>query len=210
MSIRFIKNGNKSDVDNIPYTKLEYIQSTGTQYINTGITAKSSISTKIVFEASDNNSDFQSVFGGDGGSNVNYKGLAFDINSQGKFNYNYYGGTTAYANSEIVRYGNKLIFQNKYNIGVVSSVENSRSQSISSNSNTFDYNDVDLYIFASSRDGNAICNSNLKLYSCQIWDNENLVRDFVPVKDNDDICCLYDKITKKLYHNQGTGNFTGA
>jgi len=193
------------------YTQLEFIQSTGLQYINTEITAKSSISIKIVFEASNNGSDFQSVFGGDGGSSKSYKGLAFDINSQGKFSYNYYGGTQIYVNSKIVRYGNKLIFQNKYNIGVISSIENSQSQSLASSYSTiFNYNDVDLYLFASSREGNAICHSNLKLYSCQIWDNEELVRDFIPAKNENGVVCLYDKVNKKFYYNQGTGDFIGG
>lgn len=192
------------------YTQLEFIQSTGSQYINTEVTAKSNISTKIIFEASNNGSDFQSVFGGDGGSSVGYRGLAFDINSQGKFNYNYYGAAVVSPNSRIVRFGNKLIFQNKYNIGVISSVENSISQSINSNTDTFDYNNVDLYIFASSRDGNAICHSNLKLYSCQIWDNEELVRDFIPAKNENGVVCLYDKVTKEFYYNQGTGDFIGG
>lgn len=192
------------------YTQLEFIQSTGSQYINTEITAKSSISTKIIFEASNNGSDFQSVFGGDGGSSVSYRGLAFDINNQGKFSYNYYGATAVSPNSRIVRFDNKLIFQNKYNIGVISSVENAIAQSISSNTNTFDYNNVDLYIFASSREGNAICHSNLKLYSCKIWDNEELVRDFIPAKNENGVVCLYDKVNKEFYYNQGTGDFIGG
>lgn len=193
------------------YTQLEFIQSTGSQYINTEITAKSSISTKIIFEASNNDSDFQSVFGGDAGSSKSYKGFAFDINNQGRFSYNYYGGTQIPINSGFVRYENKLIFQNKYNIGVISSIENSQSQSLESYYNTiFNYNDVDLYLFASSRDGNAICHSNLKLYSCQIWDNEELVRDFIPAKNENGVVCLYDKVNKEFYYNQGTGDFIGG
>lgn len=191
------------------YTQLEFIQSTGSQYINTEITVKSSISTKIVFEASNNNSDFQSVFGGDGGSSRNYRGLAFDINNSGQLTYNYYGDTKT--NASLQRYDNVLIFESYYNSAMIVSYNNKISQAITSTRTTsFTYDDVNTYIFARCRDNTPICHSNLKLYSCQIWDNEELVRDFIPAKNENGVVCLYDKVNKEFYYNQGTGDFIGG
>lgn len=191
------------------YTQLEFIQSTGLQYINTEITAKSSISTKIVFEASNNNSDFQSVFGGDGGSSRNYRGLAFDINNSGQLTYNYYGDTKT--NASLQRYDNVLIFESYYNSAMIVSYNNKISQAITSTRTTsFTYDDVNTYIFARCRDNTPICHSNLKLYSCKIWDNEELVRDFIPAKNENGVVCLYDKVNKEFYYNQGTGDFIGG
>ena len=101
--------------DTPPYTELVYIQSTGSQYIDTGIKVKSTLNIKTEFEVTDNGSAFQSVFGGDGGSSRNYRGLAFDINSEGRFNYNFYGNTLVSVPSYLQRYDNMLIFESYYN-----------------------------------------------------------------------------------------------
>jgi len=45
------------------------------------------------------------------------------------------------------------------------------------------------------------------LFYCKIWDNDTLVRDFIPVVDSGGVACLYDKIDKKIYLNIGTGAF---
>ncbi len=38
-------------------------------------------------------------------------------------------------------------------------------------------------------------------------ENGVLTRDFIPVLDWDDIPCMYDKVTHELFYNQGTGEF---
>ena len=45
------------------------------------------------------------------------------------------------------------------------------------------------------------------LYSCQIYDNGTLVRDFIPAKDEFGNAGLYDKVEGKFYYNAGTGSF---
>ena len=46
-----------------------------------------------------------------------------------------------------------------------------------------------------------------KLYSCKIYDNGLLVRDFVPVKNDQDQVGLYDLVNEQFYANAGTGAF---
>lgn len=46
-----------------------------------------------------------------------------------------------------------------------------------------------------------------KLYSCKIYDNGLLVRDFVPVKNDQDQVGLYDLVNEQFYANAGTGVF---
>jgi hypothetical protein len=50
--------------------------------------------------------------------------------------------------------------------------------------------------------------SKLKLYSCKIWDNGTLIREYVPIKDSLDTPALLDKVNRKIYYNQGTGSFS--
>ena len=46
-----------------------------------------------------------------------------------------------------------------------------------------------------------------RFYYFQIYDNDTLVRDFIPVLDPDGIPCMYDKVERKFYYNAGTGQF---
>ena len=48
-----------------------------------------------------------------------------------------------------------------------------------------------------------------KLYSCQIYDNGTLVRDYVPCMTADGEVGLYDVVTRMFFGNAGTGVFIG-
>lgn len=44
--------------------------------------------------------------------------------------------------------------------------------------------------------------ADLKFYYCKIWNDSQLVRDFIPVIDTNNKICLYDKVEQKLYYAQ--------
>ena len=48
----------------------------------------------------------------------------------------------------------------------------------------------------------------MKLYSCAMYDGGRKIRDFKPCLDADGVPCLYDLISKTAFYNQGTGSFT--
>lgn len=50
----------------------------------------------------------------------------------------------------------------------------------------------------------------MTLYSCKIYDNGTLARDYIPCVSPDGEYGLYDMVEEKFYSNQGTGQFTGA
>lgn len=47
----------------------------------------------------------------------------------------------------------------------------------------------------------------MKLYSCAMYDGGRKIRDFKPCLDADGVPCLYDLISKTAFYNQGTGSF---
>lgn len=56
-----------------------------------------------------------------------------------------------------------------------------------------------------------LVNGKFKLYYCKIYDNNNnLIRDFKPCKDPNGVVCLYDLVEQKYYYTQGTGTFIGG
>lgn len=49
-----------------------------------------------------------------------------------------------------------------------------------------------------------------RLYAQSLYGDGSLVRDFIPVLNWNDRPCLYDKVSKQLFYNQGTGEFNYA
>jgi hypothetical protein len=66
-----------------------------------------------------------------------------------------------------------------------------------------------FYIFAcnDNTDG-AISFSSIRVEYIKIWDKEGvLVRNFIPALDENDVPSLYDKVTRRYYYNEGSGDF---
>lgn len=62
-----------------------------------------------------------------------------------------------------------------------------------------------IYLFGLNTDGNFAYQSASRIYYCKIWDNGELIRDYIPVIDRDGVACLYDKVNDKLYYNENNG-----
>ena len=49
-----------------------------------------------------------------------------------------------------------------------------------------------------------------KIYYFKYWRNGSLVRDMIPVEDENGVYALFDKIELKAYYSSGSSNFTGG
>lgn len=66
------------------------------------------------------------------------------------------------------------------------------------------------YVFSINSDSIADL-VHARVFSCKIYNGDTLIRDFKPCREGvDGAYCLYDEISKKYYHNYGTGSFTGG
>ena len=52
--------------------------------------------------------------------------------------------------------------------------------------------------------------SSVQINYYKIWDGGNLVRDFIPVLDWNMTPCMYDRVTGQLFYNAGTGDFVAG
>lgn len=52
--------------------------------------------------------------------------------------------------------------------------------------------------------------ASIRLYSCKIYDNGTLVRDYKPYYDSNGVACLFDAVSGTYYYNAGTGTFTAS
>ena len=68
---------------------------------------------------------------------------------------------------------------------------------------------IEMYIFGLSSGSSATFEypASMKLYNFKIYECDTLLRDFWPCYDPDGVACLYDKVEKKYYYNAGTGEF---
>lgn len=178
---------------------VEYIESTGTQYIDSGIKASSNI--KIEYEFF----DCQDISGGDkvmwGFRNNSWSSM-LGINN---------GGNTASTNIMYVYYGGdgnagrlperssaKIILSNGY-----LKVDDTE---YTFTAVTFNYN-ANMFIFAANNVGVVFNNSRYKLKYFKIWENDILVRDFVPIINDNDEVGLWDTVNEIFYGNSGSGSF---
>lgn len=70
--------------------------------------------------------------------------------------------------------------------------------------------DKPLYIFAKTLNNSTSIDhySNYKLYYFKIYENNVLVRNYMPALDENNIPCLYETISKTYLYNSGSGSFT--
>ena len=176
--------------------ELEYIESTGTQYIETGIKASKTLKVEADIDVSP--ASGQVMILGDYTS-----GSYFSWWRQNTTIYAYYGSNNkTFAELTGKR---KYISNNTNNIW---SIDTSQI-TVTPNSSDFSKNGNNLYLFSVNNGGN-YNKASMKLYSCKIYDNGTLVRDFIPIKTTTNAYGLWDKVTKAFYPNAGTGAFTGG
>lgn len=185
----------------VGFVRLDYIESTGTQWIDTGVKG-----TDVEYFEYEVSTDKEINIGARLGAglsayNVNirktYNDIAYAAGNYGTitpptFNYN------DIANRHIYRFGidGKFYIDNQLYA-------------------TFPLNQISLpdlnFYLLSFNNGGVPLTGDLyggKLYSCKIYDNNILVRNFIPCyRFSDGIEGLYDTVGKQFYTNQGTGRF---
>ena len=181
------------------YLELESIQSSGTQYIDTGF--KPNQDTRVVMDAQMLRVPSDSVFffGSRHSFSSNSRGVFFNITVK-KIGGDYATGDTRYHFSEINPTDRLWIYYNK-NVLTINGYSHEWG------SKTFQSN-YSLPLFALNTAGSITNYAPMKLWSCKIYDGETLVRNFVPCKNEQDVIGLYDFVTETFFPNKGTGSFT--
>lgn len=176
------------------YTQVDYIQSTGTQYIDLGI--KGNENTKI--NAKYMASSFTNVMHTLGDISNTSKAISFNVGN---------------SNSPVSRWGNYSTNQKTNNVtNTIYEVSISQNgyyingnlwwlpnESIFTTANN-------MYLFTANGATNRLRG---KIYYCKIWDSDTLVRNLIPcVRNSDNKVGMYDLVNNTFYTNKGTGNFT--
>ena len=177
------------------YTQLEYIESTGTQYIDTGF--KPNQNTRVVMDA----------------QMTSISGAAFYFGARATGYVDSFGVLySASAKAMRSAYGSEnLTFATTNYTARVQIDKNKTScmlgaETLNHTATTFQ-NIHNLYLFASNEFGTVGSLAKMRLYSCQIYDNGTLIRDYIPCVTDDGQIGLYDTVNNAFYGNAGTGSF---
>ena len=180
------------------YLELTYIESTGTQYIDTGF--KPNQNTRVVVDISATTSHTtKTVFGARiGYQNVDYT-LWYASDTTLQSNYGDNAGTFS-----VGSIAQRLTIDKNKN------VTSCGSYVYTNTANTFQ-SAYSMYLFGMNQGGTLDSRTvSAKLYSCQIYDNGALIRDFVPCKNASGVIGLYDLANGVFYQNAGSGAFAAG
>lgn len=189
------------------YTEVSYLESTGEQYIDLGLYPTESVSrTKITFSFSDTTSNY-AIFGGRNESSKNsftlfalnttaVNGFRFDVNSQ---------NSIATKDAIIFDPAHKYEFEYDGNYASITNLNTAESKSIyiGPPSTLTSY---PVCLFCVNTRGTKGTFLKGKIYSFEYEDGGTKLT-LIPVLDSNGVACMYDKVSGKVFYNQGTGNF---
>ena len=197
-----------SNVGNVIYDRLDYIQSTGTQYIDTGFIPNQDTSVEIVFSTNSVASSEVFFYGAGGTHDTDNTFESYTYLPGFQFNY----GSVRQLGTSLTASANTKykVLQSKNNWSV-ENCETNQTSSGSFSTRTFTCPGT-LYLLALNRANQLfLSDAEMKLYECKIWDNGVLVRDLVPViNSSTGETGLWDNVTEKFYGNAGTGTFVAG
>lgn len=186
------------------YQFADYLQNTGTEYIDTGFVANQS--TRIVVDCDiDTTAGLaMRVYGFvDGGADLDCM-----LTDAGKWQIQYASASKTVTASE----GGRLTIDQNKNAYTVTGATKTISGTFTATTFTCSGS---LFVFGRMSNGTLYTSSPFKLYSCRIYDADVLVRDFVPCVNSQGEAGLYDRVNHKFYGNVAdsgvfiVGDFTG-
>lgn len=180
------------------YKRLEYIQSSGTQY--TDSLFKPNQNTRVVMDCElITGANNMTAFGAWTSSKNN--ALIYIALTDKTRGYMYYGTQEGYVSMNAG--GRHTVDANKN----VWSIDGTVVYTFTAQTFSCSY---PLMLFAYNSGGTANQHATMILYSCQIYDNGTLVRDYIPCRNANSEIGLWDAVNEVFYGNAGTGTFTAG
>ncbi len=188
------------------YTRLQYIESSGAQYIDTGIKGSSNLRLVCTVSNWPKTAYGTAIFGGrTSSSSTDAYGL---MSAENITNYrsDYRGGKLTLSNSVSITDGIITIDKNTK----VLNMSNSHLTWTNNVTATFT-SSYDVYLFAYNTANTAgQYTSGAKMYSCQMYESGTLVRSFVPCKNVSGAVGMYDVVGKKFYQSGSSTAFVSG
>ena len=181
------------------YKRLEYIKSSGTQYIDTGF--KPNQNTRVVMDVTPVDVILEKMWCAFGvRQNDSYFGL-YKASTR-NMNLTWFYGSN-YSNYFTVDYAKRHNLEVNKNAASVDGISKSYT------AQTFQFT-IPLFLLCDNAAGSPTSAGAALLYSCQIYDNGTLIRDFIPCKNASGVVGMWDDVNSVFYQNAGSGTFTAG
>lgn len=192
------------------YQEVEYLESSGTQFIDTGYKLSNNSSVDFAFSFSVSQT-YCFIFGARvGASEKNIAAAVSKPSNPIYIDFNNSDYTTYRANftgtietdkiyKVLISKTSRALSDETGNILVSNTTSNNQSFTCTTNALLFDRNGPET-------GGNKLQG---KIYYCKIWNNNTLVRDFIPCyRKSDNKPGMFDMVNKVFYTNVGSNDFT--
>lgn len=186
------------------YTELEYIQSSGTQYIDTGVKIGSAGKAVMDMEIlSTPTSRIMFAFGSSISGDSERYGVAY-LKELTYWRNIHSTGTNSAVNfpTTLPAVGRHKIIKDRNKCTIDGEEMNAQQRTFTST--------VNLYMLARNQAGTAQYLMTARVYSFQLYQNDVVVRDFIPCRNSNNVVGMYDLVEGKFYGNSGTGAFTAG
>lgn len=192
------------------YTNIEYLESTGTQYIDTGFIPNQNTGFDIDFitynKVSTTNNEYATIFGARKNLTLGYQLSTWGNQTSLKGHF-LYGSNSESASS--LRYNAGIISETRQQIKLRNRLMTQPNGTTTTLTN-YQFKTPGTLIIFGLKVGNTsiIEKSSTKLYNFKLFDGDTLIRNMIPaVRNSDNKPGLYDLINNKFYTNAGTGEF---
>ena len=193
------------------YAQLEYIESTGTQYIDTGVVGN--LNTEYEITVKNNSSISSGVYAIFGSRTSASENVITTVCANVLHRIiNDFGDTTT-TRQMPTRTSEEMLHKYKITNGksqrIITDLDTGWTDTVTTTYSSSLTTPTNLYIgYSGSITGiSGIGNLQGNIYGCKIWNNGTLVRDFIPALDNNNTPCMYDLVNRQTYYNAGTGTF---
>ena len=197
-------------VRKLPYdAEIEYLESTGTQWIDTGLNTHGPMSIQFSFIAIPSSSE-KDIIGTRSSMTTTQEGshiIGFYNNFLFAYNKpNQRLDTNSFSQTE-------QLFNITYTTTLSTRIFNVNDVEYIDNETPVYTEDFNIFIFCGGKraDGTVQNPSQIKLLSSKVYYNDLLVQDLIPVRFTNELGetegAMYDKVSGELFRNQGSGSF---
>ena len=187
------------------YTAVDYLQSSGTQWIEMGVTPNQNTKAVLKIKINIFTSRGASLIGSRTDANSNnqfttylddYDGTRFLFRMDGQTKAISWTGLTTDKIYIVTLSGTKMKAELEDGTAVFSK--------------TFSVNDFTSTVTMALFRAKGVSGDYFRgrIYSCKHYNGDELIQDFVPCLDTDGVPCMFDLVSRKSFYNKGSGSFT--
>ena len=186
-----------------PWYLVEYLESTGTQWINTGVFATSNTETRLGYKFPVEAQRNLAIIGGVAGASNSYRYYPVSVDGSNALKERYVYGTQQFVGVYPALQYHEVIFNDERRCLYVDGFWKGAFTAALSQ------REAPMYVFArANSNGNAdYPPSNVRIWHYDIVEKGVPVRSFIPAVDTNGVACFHDRVSGTNHYNCGTGTF---